>query len=95
MKGLAFLLMAVILMHSACIGQCWGETAAAPPCHQQEGEDASLCSEGQAIETKTSTAAEPCAAPIPSALELVGHSESTIPTQTLSPLLFHISVLRI
>jgi hypothetical protein len=95
MKGLAFLLMAGILLHSACLGRCWGETAGVPPCHQQEGEDSLVCSEGQAIETKTSTAAEPFAAPIPDSLALAWHSDPSIQLKTVSPPLLRLSVLRI
>ena len=95
MKGLALLLMAVVLLHSACLGRCWGETAAVPPCHQQDGEDSLVCAEGPAIETKTSTAAEPCAAPIPGSLALAWHSDPSIQLKTVSPPLLQLSVLRI
>jgi hypothetical protein len=100
MKGLALFLTAAILLHSACLGRCWGETAAAPPCHQQEGEDAPWCSEGLSIGTKTSPVAqcvltEAGVAPILDSLELAGFNDSASRFKTISPPALRFAVLRI
>jgi len=58
MKSFASLLMALILLHSACMGRCLAqETTKQPPCHQQEENsqpDFNLCSEGPSLEAKSS-----------------------------------------
>jgi hypothetical protein len=109
MKVLASLLLLVVLVHCACIGRCWGEEAislinATPPCHQHEGKDspdgksANLCSEGPALEAKTSLvvgAAWVVAPVLALPLTLTPHNDFSLLFDPVSPPLRYVSVLRI